>query len=41
MKMEITLHAPCAGTMVEWLVGEGTPVSGGQHVAVLKQLMVK
>ncbi|MDB5992322.1 MAG: urea carboxylase [Herbaspirillum sp.] len=39
MKMEITLHAPCAGTMVEWLVGEGTPVSGGQHVAVLKQLM--
>ncbi|HEY4073020.1 MAG TPA: urea carboxylase [Herbaspirillum sp.] len=37
MKMEIPLTAPCAGTMVEWLVGEGTPVGAGQHVAVLKQ----
>jgi urea carboxylase len=36
MKMEIPLTAPCAGTVTEWLVKEGTPVNAGQHVAVLR-----
>ncbi|MBC7575112.1 MAG: urea carboxylase [Herminiimonas sp.] len=37
MKMEIPLCATGAGTVVEWLVAEGTPVGAGQNIAVLKE----
>ncbi len=36
MKMEITLSAAQAGTLIEWLVGEGTPVAAGQAIAILQ-----
>ena len=38
MKMEIPLTAPCAGTVVEWLVAEGTPVAAGQNIAILTEI---
>ncbi|WP_076593625.1 urea carboxylase [Herminiimonas arsenitoxidans] len=34
MKMEIQLTATDTGVLAEWLVGEGTPVAAGQHIAV-------
>ncbi|MET0963386.1 MAG: urea carboxylase [Noviherbaspirillum sp.] len=37
MKMEIPLTATSAGVLVEWLVGEGTPVAAGQHIAVFRE----
>ncbi|EGF32086.1 Urea carboxylase [Oxalobacteraceae bacterium IMCC9480] len=37
MKMEIPLTATRAGVLGEWLVGEGTPVAAGQHIAVLRE----
>jgi urea carboxylase len=37
MKMEIPLKATSAGVLVEWLVGEGTPVAAGQHIAVFRE----
>ncbi|WP_293777595.1 urea carboxylase [uncultured Oxalicibacterium sp.] len=37
MKMEIPLVAHEGGVLTEWLVGEGTPVAGGQHLAVLQE----
>lgn len=37
MKMEIPLTATRAGVIVEWLVGEGTPVAAGQHIAILRE----
>ena len=36
MKMEIPLTATDSGVLTEWLVGEGAPVGGGQHVAVFQ-----
>jgi urea carboxylase len=36
MKMEITLSTTEAGRLVEWLVGEGTPVAAGQAIAILE-----
>jgi urea carboxylase len=36
MKMEITLSATQAGTLLEWLVIEGTPVAAGQAIAILQ-----
>ncbi|MGH8808641.1 MAG: carboxyltransferase domain-containing protein, partial [Noviherbaspirillum sp.] len=38
MKMEIPLVAANAGVLVEWLVGEGTPVAAGQRIAVFKEV---
>jgi urea carboxylase len=37
MKMEIPLSAPYKGTLIEWLVIEGTSVAAGQHVAIIKK----
>jgi urea carboxylase len=37
MKMEIPLAAPCAGTLLEWLVREGSSVAAGQHIAVIRK----
>jgi urea carboxylase len=34
MKMEIPLIATNAGTLTQWLVTEGSPVSAGQHIAI-------
>ncbi len=36
MKMEIPLEANAAGEVVEWLVGEGTAVAAGQHIAIFR-----
>ncbi|MFT5533811.1 MAG: urea carboxylase [Burkholderiaceae bacterium] len=37
MKMEIPLTATRACVLGEWLVGEGTPVAAGQHIAVFSE----
>lgn len=37
MKMEIPLTTTRAGVVLEWLVGEGTPVAAGQAIAILKE----
>ncbi len=37
MKMEVTVEAPCAGTVVEVLCREGKPVNAGQAVVVLRE----
>jgi biotin carboxyl carrier protein len=36
MKMEVTVEAPCAGTVIDVLCREGRPVSAGQAVVVLR-----
>ena len=36
MKMEIPLPANVAGTVVEWLVTEGSAVTAGQHIAIFR-----
>ena len=37
MKMEVTVEAPCAGTVAEVLCREGKPVSAGQAVVILRE----
>jgi urea carboxylase len=37
MKIEIPLTATDAGVLTEWLVGEGTPVGAGQHIAIFSE----
>jgi biotin carboxyl carrier protein len=37
MKMEITIESPVSGILTEVLVNEGTAVSAGQRVAVVKK----
>ena len=37
MKMEIPLTTTRAGVVLEWLVGEGTPVAAGQAIAILRE----
>ena len=37
MKMEVTVEAPCAGTVIDVLCREGKPVSAGQPVVVLRE----
>jgi urea carboxylase len=39
MKMEVTVEAPCAGTVAEVLCREGKPVSAGQAVVILREAM--
>jgi urea carboxylase len=37
MKMEISVCAPCAGTVGEIYVGPGSPVRAGQRIAVIER----
>jgi urea carboxylase len=37
MKMEVTVEAPCAGTVIDVVCREGRPVSAGQAVVVLRE----
>jgi len=37
MKMEVTVEAPVAGTVLEVLCREGKPVNAGQAVVVMKE----